>query len=818
MEIGVVRQIDINDEMQQAYLSYAMSVIVARALPDARDGLKPVHRRIMYAMNEMSLWPEKAHKKSARIVGEVLGKYHPHGDQSVYDAMARMAQDFSMRYLLVDGQGNFGSIDGDPPAAMRYTEARLHPVAMDMLTDLDKDTVDFLPNFDDSLREPTVLPATIPNLLVNGASGIAVGMSTSVPPHNLGEVCDALAYMLESWDRLDDVSVPDLMQFIQGPDFPTGGVVTLPEDNESGLEAAYGSGRGRITVQAKARVEGMSRGRSRIIVTELPYQVNRSTLITRIADVARDGRVEGLTDLRDESDRQGNRIVIELGKNANPDKILQLLFKYTPLQTTFSIIILALVEGEPRMLSLKQALRIFLQHRLEVVRRRSEYDLAQARARAHILEGYLVALKNLDEIIRIIRNSRDTNTARQRLIKRFNFSELQANAILDLPLKRLAQLERKKIEDEYKEKQKLIKYLEDLLASPKKMRKVIGDELAAIKERYADERRTLIVQSDGRASLRARDLVPEEETTITVTTNGKVSRMSSGRMKIGRQTPVAVAGATTRHILYLITDEGQAAAISAHTLPENNDIGKGAGWHEISALPASAKVVSAIAIPPEALQLEGEGEHYLITTSRQGMVKKTALSELPGPSSHTFRAVKINAGDALLAARISSGSDEILLVTSAGQAIRFNEEDVRPMGLVAAGVGGIKLAKKDEVVAMDIVDPKVEVLLVADDGFAKRVELSDFPTQGRNGKGVIALKLTGKRKLVGAVVGRASERCILVSRKNKAKAVNLSDAPRRKRASRADNIYSIYAGDPWAMVVPRLHGLKLKQGRQLTLI
>src|SRR5512147_1074926 len=461
MELGIVRKIDIDTEMQQSYLDYAMSVIVARALPDARDGMKPVQRRILYAMYDMGLRAESPYKKSARIVGEVLGKYHPHGDSAVYEAMARMAQDFSMRTMLIDGQGNFGSVDGDPPAAMRYTEARLAAPAIDILADLNKNTIDFNPNFDDTLEEPSVLPSAIPNLLVNGATGIAVGMATSIPPHNLGEIVDALVYMLQRWDKLDDIDVEHLMQFVQGPDFPTGGVI-LEETGEEGLEAAYGSGRGRVTVQAKAHTEEMERGKSRIIVTELPYTVNKSSLIERIADLAREGYLEGLSDLRDESDRHGMRIVLEMTKNADPEVILRDLYKRTPMQTTFSINLLALVDGEPRTLTLKQALRVYIEHRLNVIKRRAEFDLEKAKRRAHILEGYLIALKNLDEVISLIRNAPDAEAARAKLMKRYKLSEIQATAILDLQLRRLAALERKKIETEYKEVTATIKELTTL--------------------------------------------------------------------------------------------------------------------------------------------------------------------------------------------------------------------------------------------------------------------------------------------------------------------------------------------------------------------
>src|SRR5512134_3010443 len=529
MDLGTIRKIDIDSEMQQSYLDYAMSVIVARALPDARDGLKPVQRRILYAMYDMGIRADSTYKKSARIVGEVLGKYHPHGDSAVYEAMARMAQDFSLRTLLVDGQGNFGSVDGDPPAAMRYTEARLTSSAVDMLTDLNKDTVDFNPNFDDTLTEPDVLPAALPNLLVNGATGIAVGMATSIPPHNLSEVIDALVYMLEKWEKLDDIDVETLMEFIHGPDFPTGGLI-IQEKDEDGLEAAYGSGRGRVTVQAKAHVEEMERGKNRIIVTELPYMVNKSSLIERIADLAREGYLEGLSDLRDESDRHGMRIVLELSKNADPEVILRDLYKRTPMQTTFSINLLALVDGEPRTLTLKQALRVYIEHRLTVIKRRAEFDLERARQRAHILEGYLVALKNLDEVINIIRAASDVDTARSKLMKRFKLTEIQATAILDLQLRRLAALERKKIDTEYKEVSALIKELTALLKSPKLMRGVVANELLNVKEQYGDRRRTQIVNlgksRDGKPmkALTARDLMPEQQVWIGVTDDGLVSR------------------------------------------------------------------------------------------------------------------------------------------------------------------------------------------------------------------------------------------------------------------------------------------------------
>src|SRR5512136_3212320 len=528
-EIGQIQSIDIEHQMRGAYLDYAMSVITARALPDARDGLKPVHRRILYAMHDMGIHASSAYKKSARIVGEVLGKYHPHGDAAVYDAMSRMAQDFSMRYLLVDGQGNFGSVDGDAPAAMRYTEARLAKMATDLLGDIEKETVDFTANFDGTLKEPNVLPAAVPNLLVNGATGIAVGMATNIPPHNLSEVCDAIAYVITRWDKIDRVSVDDLMKYVKGPDFPTGGVMFRYNESVEGgdaLRAAYATGRGRVTLQARAFIEEAERGKSRIIVTELPYQVNKSSLIERIAVLVRDGKIEGITDLRDESDRSGMRIIIELSRTVeDPKAILGLLFKYTPMQSTFGIINLALVDGEPRMLTLKRMLQLFVEHRQVIVRRRSEFDLARAKERAHILEGLLKALANLDEVIRIIRRSADADAAKEALMKRFKLSEIQANAILDMPLRRLARLEREKLEAEYKEKKALIKHLEDLLKHPKKILGVIRDELTALREQYGDSRRTTIAESKMGEAVTTHELLPEETLWVSVGVDGAVARV-----------------------------------------------------------------------------------------------------------------------------------------------------------------------------------------------------------------------------------------------------------------------------------------------------
>ena len=799
MELGLVRKIDIDHEMQQAYLDYAMSTIVARALPDARDGLKPVHRRILYAMYDMGLRPDSACKKSARIVGEVLGKYHPHGDAAVYDAMARMAQDFSMRCLLVDGQGNFGSIDGDPPAAMRYTEARLTPPAMDLLADIHKSTVDFIPNFDDTLSEPLVLPAAFPNLLVNGATGIAVGMATSIPPHNLSEVINACVYLLEHWEKMDDIPVEHLMRFIQGPDFPTGGII-LQQQGEEGLESAYGSGRGRVTVQARAHIEEMERGKSRIIVTELPYTVNKAGLIERIAELARDGHLDGLSDLRDESDRQGMRIVIELTKNADPEKVLAELYKRTPMQQVVSIILLALVDGEPRMLSLKQALRVYLEHRLTVIRRRSEHDLEKARQRAHILEGYLVALKYLDEVIELIKKSPDVETARTRLMKRFKLTEMQANAILEMQLRRLAALERKKIEAEYKETLALIKELEALLKSPKKMRGLAAEELLRVKAAYGDRRRTQIVSykagKQRQAPLTTTQLLPEQTVYVGVTADGLVARMLDDKPPrlSGSDAPRWLARVTTHDTLYLVSENGKAAAIAVHTLPQSEKLSEGTLWHKVSPLKADDRLAFVFALPAQKSALSPET--YALTVTRGGMVKKTPISELPGPSAQTFKLVVVNDGDALGWIALTDGKREIALATAQGMGIRFSEEEVRPMGLVAAGVNGIKLGIGDEVVGMETLPADGDLFLVTSNGKAKRLAQNDFPAQGRYGKGVILWELPKGVKLAGLALGKPNTIVTLHLLKAAPKMTRLDAAPLRKRpAVRGETVVDVKAGD-----------------------
>ena len=806
MTVGAIRQVNIGQEMRDAYLDYAMSVIVARALPDARDGLKPVHRRILYAMYDMGIRSDTPYKKCARIVGEVLGKYHPHGDAAVYEALVRLAQDFSMRYMLIDGQGNFGSIDGDGAAAMRYTEARKAEIGEELLVDINKDTVDFSDNFDGTLKEPQVLPASFPNLLVNGSSGIAVGMSTNIPPHNLGEICDALVYMLDNWDSLDEITVSDLMQFVKGPDFPTGGLVYRHvdglENGEDTLVSAYSTGRGKLTVRARVHVEDIGRGKQRIIVTELPFQTNKAALIERIATLVRDGKLEGITDLRDESDRQGLRLSIELQRGVETGAVLKKLFQLTPLQDTFSIIMLALVNGEPRLLSLKQALKVYLDHRMEVVRRRSEFDLARARERAHILEGLLKALDNLDEAIAIIRKSRTADTARENLRKTLQITEIQAQAILDMQLRRLAALERKKIEDEYKEKIKLIKYLEGLLKSPQQMRMVIADELRTIKQAYGDPRRTIIVDSTATMTNAADFHVPKEDTWVTLTVGGKLGRSFenvppkvTGDVK---EPPRFVLETDTSELLYLFTAKGTCSTIPVHTLPQVNNPPEGAPFHSLCALNAQDEVVAVVALP---MDLE---TGFLFFVTACGEVKRLRIEDLPGMTANAFTVMDVEDGDRLGWVLVTSGENEIVLATAQAQAIRFRETDVRPTGLSAGGMRGIKLSgQHDCVIGAGIATDEHMLWTVTDDGIAKISPLSEYPTQGRAGSGVVTMKLTAdSRGLAAATVGQPDDAVILLTTKNRPKYMRLSLAPKTKRPGKGDYIISMPAREQVASVVP----------------
>ncbi|MBN1811721.1 MAG: DNA gyrase subunit A [Anaerolineae bacterium] len=796
MEVGTVRSVDIEQEMRSAYLDYAMSVIVSRALPDARDGLKPVQRRILYAMHDMGLRPDTPYKKSARIVGEVLGKYHPHGDSAVYEAMARMAQDFSLRYPLVDGQGNFGSIDGDSPAAMRYTEARLNRAALELLLDIDKDTVDWRDNFDGTLQEPSVLPTALPNLLINGSSGIAVGMATNIPPHNLGEVCDALAYVIDRWDELDDVTVEDLLEYVEGPDFPTGGIIVGREE----IAHAYATGRGRLTVRAMTHIEEMSGGRSRIVITELPYQTNKSSLLERIADLARSDRLDGVSDLRDESDRRGMSIVIELKRGAQPETTLNQLFKYTPLQSTFGVQILALVDGEPRLLTLKRALQLFVEHRREVVTCRSEYELEKARNRAHILEGLKIALDNLDAVIKTIRESPDVDTARERLMKRFELSEAQAQAILDMQLRRLAALERQKIEDEYLALIQRIAFLEDLLASPRKILYLIKDELEGVKSAYADGRRTRLVEED--AELTVADLVAEEGVLVTLTERGTIKCVPAGAYRTrGRGVKGAAReedaitrmfSVRTLDTILFFSDRGKVYPEKVYQIPKMDRTSKGVLLSSILSLATGEWITSAVAIS------DFEQKGSLVMFTHQGKVKRIALSELSAARRSGLIAIRLSRGDRLGWVNLMSGDEDVIVVTQQGQALRFDGGTVRLMGRSAAGVNAIKLASGDRVCSAGVVgDDDADLLVVTTKGYGKRTALSEFATKGRYGQGVRCLG--GNQDQTGVVsaarVVCSGDEVTLISTGGMVLRASVDDIPHMGRATRGAKVMELEGED-----------------------
>ena len=783
-----INQVAITSEMRDAYLSYAMSVIVSRALPDARDGLKPVHRRILYAMHDMGVGAGSSHKKSARIVGEVMGKYHPHGDAAVYDTMVRMAQDFSMRYMLIDGQGNFGSIDGDGAAAMRYTEARMASIGGELLVDINKDTVDFADNFDGTLDEPTVLPAMLPNLLVNGASGIAVGMSTNIPPHNLGEVCAALRYLLDQWHRLDDIDVDELMCFVKGPDFPTGGVIYARRGENDMLRQALATGRGKITLRAKVHVEDMGGGKSRIIISELPYQTNKTTLIERIAMLVNAGRLKGLADMRDESDRQNAvRLVIELQRNVDVTAVLARLFKLTPLQSTFGIIMLALVDGQPRTLTLKQALRVYLEHRLEVLQRSSRYDLARATERAHVLEGLLIALDELDAVIQTIRKSRSSETARRNLVKQFNVSETQASAILDMALRRLASLERRKIRSEYKATRQQIKTLEALLANPQQQREHIAEALASVQQQYGDPRRTIIADGEASDLSQADFLVPEEATVVLLSTGGHLGRTPQAeppRVTVNTKNPPRwLQHSTTGQIMYIFADDGDCATVPVQQVPQVESAGEGMQFSDLCALQPGQRVVSFLCLPA-SLQF---GFVCLVTAG--GQVKRLPVGELPGVMSAAFSVMKMARKDKLVAILYSGGDDELLLTTARGYAIRFSEQDVRPTSLTAGGVRGIKLAAQgDRVVSAFIADDKLYAWNITEQGIAKTTPVHEYKTQGRGGSGVLSMRLPlGSKQIAAATIGRLDDTALALTSRSKAKYMSLGLAKTLKRGSAGGN-------------------------------
>ncbi|MBE3575223.1 MAG: DNA gyrase subunit A, partial [Firmicutes bacterium] len=746
---GKVVPIDLEHEMRRSYITYAMSVIVDRALPDVRDGLKPVQRRILYGMRELGLDPDKPHKKSARIVGEVMGKYHPHGDMAIYDSMVRMAQDFSYRYPLVDGHGNFGSVDGDPPAAPRYTEARLSGPAMYMLADIDKDTVPFVPNFDETLEQPAVLPSRFPNLLVNGAEGIAVGMATNIPPHNLGEVVDALTYMIDH----PDATLQELMRFIKGPDFPTGAVIL----GRDGIRSAYETGRGSIKVRAKVHIEETHGNRQQLVVTELPYMVNKAALIENIAQLVRERKVDGITDLRDESDREGMRVVMELRRDVQPRVVLNQLFKHTQMQDTYGAILLALVDGTPRILGLRDMLYYYLEHQRDVVTRRSRFELAKAEERAHILEGLRIALDHLDEVIAIIRGSHTDEEAKQALMERLALSEKQAVAILDMRLRRLTGLEREKLEEEFAELQKTIAYLRSLLADPALLMGVVKKELLAVKERFGDARRTEI-QAQVEDELDEEDLIHEEQIVVTITHQGYIKRCPVAAYRVQRRGGRGITAVTTReedfveHLfvnsthdyLLIFTDRGRVFRMKGHEVPEAGRSARGTAL--VNLLPVDrGEIVSAV-IPVRSF----EPDLYLVMGTRQGVVKRTALSEFTNIRANGLTAIQLAEGDQLVGVRLVRDDAEIILVTAHGQAIRFPVSDVRPMGRSARGVRGIQLEGGDQVVGMDTVRPGAQLLVVTRYGFGKRTPLSEYRVQSRGGKGLKTLRLTQKN---GPIVG-----------------------------------------------------------------
>ncbi|HRY20871.1 MAG TPA: DNA topoisomerase 4 subunit A [Flexilinea sp.] len=759
-----IKSVDIKNEMEQSYLDYAMSVIISRALPDARDGLKPVQRRILYAMYDMGIRPDSEFKKSARIVGEVMGKYHPHGDSAVYDAMARLAQDFTIRYPLVEGQGNFGSIDGDPPAAMRYTEARLAPYSMELLNDIDENTVDFTRNFDDTLDEPIVLPSALPNLLLNGSSGIAVGMATNIPPHNLGELVDAIVYLLDQWDEYDEITADDLMRYIHGPDFPTGGIIVL-EDERNELVSAYATGRGKLMVRGRVHVEDMGRGRTRLIITEIPYQVNKNGLIERIALLTREGVLDTITDLRDESDRQGMRIVIELSKSADAEDVLRKLYKHTPLQVTFGIILLALVDNQPRILTLKQALRVYIDHRLDVIKRKITFELGKAEQRAHILEGLLIAIQHLDAIIKIIRNADDENDARTKIMDKYKLDREQTQAILDMPLKRLTHLEQDKLLKEFHDLEERIKEFQELLASPQKIRKVLIDNQLALKQKYADPRRTQIaVLGEGISSkevLTANELVRAEPICIGMTAEGKIGRCDPEKInEKGFEIPPWILKTDTQQTVYVVSETGRAFGIYAETLPKVESFAGVFDANLISGWTADDKVA---AVFTHSTKERGSETCSVITFSEKGMVKKSLAEELPPASSQSFTICKINPGDKLITVKVCrDDSKEILIATQNGMAIRFDQSDLRPMGLIAAGVNGIKLKEDDLVADATLVDNADFCCFVTSDWGIGKIPVEEFPKQGRYGQGVKAVRLNPSEKVVGITVLPDSMSVLLV--------------------------------------------------------
>ena len=759
---GKIVPVNLEHEMKNCYIDYAMSVIVARALPDVRDGLKPVHRRILYAMQEAGMGSTKPYKKSARIVGEVLGKYHPHGDSSVYDAIVRMAQDFSMRYVLADGHGNFGSVDGDPAAAMRYTEVRMSKISELMLQDIEKDTVEFIPNYDESLKEPQVLPAKFPQLLINGTSGIAVGMATNIPPHNMNEVIDGTLMLIDN----PDTTIEELMTAIKGPDFPTAGLILGTE----GIRQAYNTGRGIIKMRANAHIEMLSNGKPRIIVTELPYQVNKARLIEKIAELVRDKQVEGITDLRDESDRNGMRIVIDLRRDSNPNVILNQLYKHTQLQDSFGVIMLALVDGKPKVLNLKEILHYYIRHQQDVVTRRTRYDLQKAEARAHILEGLTIAIDHLDAVITTVKESRTADIAREALMSSFKLTEKQAQAILDLKLQRLTGLEREKIEEEYLEILDTIEQLKEILADEQKILAIIKDELTAVKEKYGDVRRTQLTIDT--SEINVEDLIAEEDVVITLTHNNYIKRIPLDTYRRQNRGGKGVKGmgtketdfvenmliTTTHHTIMFFTTRGRVYRLKAYEVAEASRQAKGTAIVNLLQLDKEEKITAII-------QVKGfDPERYLFMATRKGIVKKTSLSEFANLRKNGLNAINLDDDDDLMGVKFTDGESYLMLGTKYGKAIAFPEDNVRSMGRTARGVKGITLVDGDEVVGMDILKHDAEVLTVTENGYGKRTPTEEYRSQTRGGKGVINLKVTDKTgPVIGIKVVRPNQELMLIS-------------------------------------------------------
>ena len=759
---GKILPVNLEQEMKNSYIDYAMSVIVSRAIPDVRDGLKPVHRRILYAMQEAGMTPGKPYKKSARIVGEVLGKYHPHGDISVYDAIVRMAQDFSMRYMLADGHGNFGSVDGDPAAAMRYTEVRMSRISELMLQDIDKDTVDFVPNYDESLKEPAVLPSKFPELLVNGTSGIAVGMATNIPPHNLGEVIDGTLMLIDN----PETTVEELMGVIKGPDFPTGGLIM----GKSGIKDAYTTGRGSIRMRAQVHTETMSNGKPRIVVTELPYQVNKARLIEKIADLVRDKQIEGITDLRDESDRNGMSIVIELRRDANADVVLNQLYKHTSLQETFGVIMLALVDGQPQVLNLKEVLHYYIKHQEDVITRRTRYELKKAEARAHILEGLNIALDHLDAVISTIRSSRTGEIAKAALMEGFKLSDKQAQAILDLRLQRLTGLERDKIEEEYQEILKKIDWLKSVLADEGKILAIIKEELTAVKNKYNDDRRTSITRDSSDISME--DLIPDDDVVVTLTHNNYIKRMPLATYKNQKRGGQGIVGMKTKdtdfvenilittnhHVILFFTNRGRLYYLKAYEIAESSRQAKGTAIVNLINLDQDEKITAVIHVR------EFKPDRYLFMATKNGVVKRVQMSEFKSRSSIGVRAISLDESDELIGVKFTDGTKTIIMGTKHGMAITFEETQVRSMGRSARGVRGIKLDDDDEIVGMDTIKSDGKVLTVSENGLGKRTPIEEYTVHNRGGKGMINMKITERTgNVVGIKVVRPGQEVMLIS-------------------------------------------------------